>query len=364
MSEKEIKTRRFYLVLPFLVLPFVTVAFWLMGGGVAASGNITKSGLNMSLPDARVAKDSARDKLSFYEMANADSAKREEQLRNDPNTHPKQMAEAIEVREMPDTRIRLPQKMRMPLQRESSVLPAEEYIPTQPQQITKREVDPDIEAINQTLEKLAALQHPAKSGEKVVSEEQRQVLQVGALAGDDESYFGKKQLLAERKQFLNEKASGAKSAASFAAFVPVEQTLQNGSVIKLRLKQAITVNGEIIPSGASVHGVVTLENERVFAQISSIQYGGYVYPVSLSVFDMDGIEGIHVPGSVARDVMKSAAEQSLQSVNVLSLDPSIKTQALTAGVGLAKNLLTRKVKIVRATVTAGYSVLLRDNKLY
>jgi hypothetical protein len=78
---------------------------------------------------------------------------------------------------------------------------------------------------------------------------------------------------------------------------------------------------------------------------------------------MDGIEGIRVPGSLSRDVIKSSAEQSLQSVNVLSLDPSIKTQAITAGIGAARNLLSRKVKIVRATITAGYDVLLRDNKV-
>jgi hypothetical protein len=49
-------------------------------------------------------------------------------------------------------------------------------------------------------------------------------------------------------------------------------------------------------------------------------------------------------------------------VNVLSLDPSIKTQAVTAGIGAAKSLLSKKVKTIRATIAAGYRVWLRDNK--
>ena len=368
MNEKQIRTRRFYVVLPLLVIPFITIAFWLMGGGrVASAVTDHKTGLNTVLPDAHNGKDSGRDKMSFYEMATADSAKRNEQLRNDPNFQAKNIApadeqvHALEFQEQKISGIR--ERIKMPVFKEIDNNPVENYVPPVSNQRPKAQVDPDLEAINQTIEKLAALQNPAKPADKTVSVKNKEVLSVNASDQDDVSYFGKGTKQVEGKQFLNDNGSGQKTVVSFAAVVPMEQELQTGSVIKLQLKQSITVAGTIIPAGTSVHGTVSIENERLFVHIGSIQFGNAVYPVALSVFDLDGIEGIHVPGSVSREVMKSTAEQSLQSVNVLSMDPSIKTQALTAGIDAAKNLLGRKVKVVRATVTAGYGVLLRDSKM-
>lgn len=368
MNEKQIRTRRFYLMLPLLVIPFITIAFGLMGGGTIASANTGhKTGLNTVLPDANNGKDSGRDKMSFYEMATADSAKRNEQLRNDPNFQERNIVpvaggvQADEIQKLKVSAIR--ERIKMPTFKEAEDKPVDNYVPRVSIQPTKTQVDPDLEAINQTIEKLAALQNPVKSSEKNIPIVGKEALSVNASDQDDISYFGKKVTSFESKQFLNYNGSGQKTTVSFLAVVPMEQELQTGSVIKLQLKQSIAVAGIIIPAGTSVHGTVSIENERLFVHIGSIQFANVVYPVALSVFDLDGIEGIHVPGSTSRDVMKSTAEQSLQSVNVLSMDPSIKTQALSAGIDAAKNLLSRKVKVVRATVTAGYSVLLRDNKM-
>jgi conjugative transposon TraM protein len=365
MNEKQIKTRRFYLVLPLLVLPFVTIAFWLMGGGANASNAVVKkSGMNTALPDADNAKDSGRDKMSFYEMANADSAKRSEQLRNDPNFKGQPISPmAEEERQISQSKVHaIRERIKIPEYHEPVAAPVENYMPPRSVQPAKQQVDPDLEAINQTIEKLAALQNPVKPAEKNLPEVRKEALSVNTSTTDEETYFGKKTIPTERKQFFNDIGSEKKLPVSFPAVVPTEQVLQNGSVIKLQLKQSIMIAGALIPAGTTVHGSVAIENERLFVQISSIQFANSIYPVALSVFDLDGIEGLHVPGSIPRDVVKSTAEQSLQSVNVLSLDPSIKTQALSAGIGAAKNLLSRKVKVVRATIPAGYGVLLRDNK--
>ncbi|MFN3665658.1 MAG: conjugative transposon protein TraM, partial [Sediminibacterium sp.] len=111
-----------------------------------------------------------------------------------------------------------------------------------------------------------------------------------------------------------------------------------------------------------LHGIASVQHERLQVLIASIRIDKKILPVSLSVYDLDGIEGIYIPGSAPREILRSAADQSIQSVNVLSLDPSIKTQAAMAGIGAAKNLLSRKVKNLQVTVEAGYQVLLRDTK--
>ncbi|MES2006366.1 MAG: conjugative transposon protein TraM [Bacteroidota bacterium] len=358
---------RFYLVLPMLVLPFITIAFWLMGGGANASNTVVKkSGLNTSLPDAHNGKDSGRDKMSFYEMANADSAKRNEQLRNDPNFKAQSVplvTEEIEEHEILQPKVRaIRERIKIPEYRESVVSQVENYSPLASLQSPKVQVDPDLEAINQTIEKLSALQYPAKAADKIVPEAGKEVLSVNASTDDDVTYFGKQVTKVDGRQFLNENGANQKADFLFSAIIPTAQALQAGSVVRLQLSQSITLGHVIIPAGSMVYGVCSIENERLFIHISSIQFANVIYPVVLSVFDLDGVEGIHVPGSVSRDVVKSAAEQSLQSVNVLSLDPSIKTQAVTAGISAAKNLLSKKVKSIRVTIAAGYRVLIRDNK--
>lgn len=45
-----------------------------------------------------------------------------------------------------------------------------------------------------------------------------------------------------------------------------------------------------------VSGLVSLENERLQVEISSIRYNNSLFPVKLEVYDMDGLAGIYIPG--------------------------------------------------------------------
>lgn len=86
-SEKFLQKRRFFMVLPLLVLPFVTMIFWALGGGqgtAAQAHTALQTGLNLSLPDAHFGEKEIWDKLTLYEMAERDSAKYEEARESDP----------------------------------------------------------------------------------------------------------------------------------------------------------------------------------------------------------------------------------------------------------------------------------------
>src|SRR5688572_9926520 len=81
-----LQRRKFLMVLPPLVLPFVTMIFWALGGGQAAPAQSTASntGLNLNLPDAHFLKEKGANKLSIYEQAKTDSMKHREARENDP----------------------------------------------------------------------------------------------------------------------------------------------------------------------------------------------------------------------------------------------------------------------------------------
>jgi hypothetical protein len=77
---------------------------------------------------------------------------------------------------------------------------------------------------------------------------------------------------------------------------------------------------------------------------------------------MDGQEGIRVPGAITRDAAKEGADQAVQSLQLMDMNPSLASQAAGAGIETIKGLLGKKAKLVRVTVKAGYPVLLVDQK--
>lgn len=144
------------------------------------------------------------------------------------------------------------------------------------------------------------------------------------------------------------------------AVVHSNQSLVNGAVIQLRLFTDVFINGIFIPKGTPVNGIASLNNERLEAEIHSIRYKNELFPVKLELYDIDGLPGIYIPGSISRDVAKKSADNTLQLMELTTLDPSLKAQAATAGINTAKQLLTRKVKQVKVMIKEGYKVLLRD----
>src|SRR5690606_34461312 len=118
----------------------------------------------------------------------------------------------------------------------------------------------------------------------------------------------------------------------------------------------------LIPKDHFVFGTATLTGDRLQVSIGSMRYGASLFPVSLAVHDMDGMSGIYIPGAITRDAVKQSGEQSLQGIGMLSLNPSLGAQAASAGIELGRNLLGRKIKLVKVQVKAGYRVLLLDEK--
>jgi len=96
--------------------------------------------------------------------------------------------------------------------------------------------------------------------------------------------------------------------------------------------------------------------------VTSIREGNGVMPVSLEVFDLDGMSGVRVPGAINRDVSKQSADEAINTLGVAPVDASVGGQATAAGLQAAKTLLSRKVRLVRVSLKAGYRVLLKNTK--
>jgi len=154
-----------------------------------------------------------------------------------------------------------------------------------------------------------------------------------------------------------------KNVNTIQAMVPEDQTLQNGATIKLRLMQDIYIGSHRIPANNFIYGTCTVNNQRLQVQLTSAVDNNEILPISLKVYDLDGLEGIFVPGAVTRDVTKEGISQGISGMGITTLDPSLGAQAAAAGIETAKNLLNKKVKAVIVTVRAGHRVLLQPTRL-
>lgn len=343
-----------------------------------------KGGLNTQLPGADVKKDSAKDKMGFYSRSQADSAKRAEEIRMDPNRKDsvnKMQEWIVNKTVMVNNRSLRParssqdndpleEKIRS-IQRQLSASTVKDY-PTeesktftnqnQPQRKAVQPApDPEMEAINTTLDKIMAIQNP-KSNAVVNNTTNQPGYSVTEGEESDATFFGKRNSGKSLQNFYSDAGRQGKPASALTATIANEQELTSGATVKLELGSWVWVNGIRVPAGTAIFGIASIEGERLHITIPSIRYQSNILPVSLDVYDLDGLEGIYIPGALARDVVKESADGAIQSTGVAGFGLSLKTQVAAAGIGAAKNLLSKKVKQVRVTVTAGYKVLLRDNK--
>jgi conjugative transposon TraM protein len=144
------------------------------------------------------------------------------------------------------------------------------------------------------------------------------------------------------------------------AVIHETQIVVNGSIVKLRILNDVFINGKLIPKDHFIYGFCQINKERLFISIPSIKHEQAIFPVALTAYDLDGMEGIHIPGAMSRDVAKQASDQAVQGINLYSFDPSIAAQATSAGINAAKGLLSKKAKLIKVTIKAGYRVLLAD----
>lgn len=236
--------------------------------------------------------------------------------------------------------------------------------------------DPEIKQLNNMLEKIINIQHPERITQKLKAVSLAKRGQVFAVFPEKEnipitSFGGKpfpdsnRQSPEMRNRFysLNDQNPSNKQPNAIQAVIHETQTLVNGSTVKLRLTNDIYINGVLIPKGHFIFGTASLNGERLHISIKSIRYDRSLFPVALSVYDLDGMKGIYVPGAITRKVAKRSAGSAMQGLGLTTLNPSLKAQAASAGIEAAKDLLSQKVKRVKVTVKAGYQVLLKNERM-
>ena len=375
------RKRKMLVTLPLIVLPFLTLAFWALGGGRGGETKEVKrvAGLNLDLPGQGTKKEPL-DKLGFYEEADRDSLKRLEAMRNDPFFADHSSIERGNELEAALKRAggsyepdlsgdhfnaagpgAAEQKLMEKLQELNAAVSrpastghalqtsvpfndaARVNIPGE-----SAEGDSELQQLNTMMDKIIRIQHPGEEASK--PEKKGGVARVSAVA-EEKPVDG---------FFLLQSSEGEDSANAITAVVAEEQTLVSGGVIRLQSTSDLYIRGERIPAGNFLFGITALRGERLEISIPSIRSGQSLYAVNLEVFDLDGLPGIYVPGAIGGEVARQSMNDGLGNLPLSALDPSLAAQATAAGIGAVRNLVGKKLKQVRVTVKGGYQLLIKN----
>jgi conjugative transposon TraM protein len=418
-TQKFLRKRKFMLMLPLLTIPFITLAVWAVSLGNRDNNNSVespKAGLNLMLPEAKLAFQQNENKLSFYDKAKEDSIKLQLEKSNDPyykngldtldytdqafdasakysssiryndafnspsglDSNEEKIYERLDAlkkiieQPQPDnTKTLAAAEVKSKSEEHSDISHDVDRLQSLIENMTSKDsLDPEMKQINEVLDKIIAIQKPetdtslhrgGADGKATVA------FDTNITTVDDESYLG--DLMesdsvygGDDNQFFDESSNADVSSSSNSVHAEVysTQTVMQGSTMKLRITEDAYLKGTFIAAGSFVYGTASLDNERLLIDVPGIRVEENIIALPLAVYDLDGLPGIYIPGSMSRDVLKQSADQSLQSIQLLSLDPSLKAQATSAGIQTAKSLLSKKARAIKVTVTEGYEVLLKE----
>lgn len=331
------KQRKFLLVLPLLVIPFMTMAFWALGGGKNNREQIlTMQGIDSSLPEAQFKKNGNNNKMAVYQQAVRDSVH--------DGVSPSFLKAMGMDKKSPDSVVNADDQA----QRIQSKLAQLNKQINQPQQITpsnydepepqnvkqlrrmmksmnRGEPDPEMKQLNKMLDKIQAIQNPGSVAKPVKNEVIRPFRAISAI-------------------------------------VDGKQKVADGAAVRLKLTDTVTIKNQLLQKGQQLFGVCQVTNQRLLLTIQNIRLDNQIIPVNLNVFSLDGMPGIPAPEAELGGAAGAGTDNAIQSMQFLSMDQSLGAQAAAGGVNAAKSFFSKKIKKIKVKLKDRYPVLLKINK--
>jgi hypothetical protein len=339
------KQRKFLMVLPLLVIPFLTMAFWALGGGRDRPGPpAAHNQIDTSLPAAQFDNKARSDKMSVYHAYDHDSTQSgvspsflrsvglEKGLSPDTAsiTSPDEQANQVQAKLEQLTRT---------LSKQSEPVSAPEDNPAREPQRTRQirkmmrnmensggGADPEMQQLNSMLEKIQAIQNPA-SVKKASS-----------------------------------KPADYKAFRAIPAVIDGKQKVADGAAVKIKLSDTATIKNQLLAKGQEIYGTCQITNQRLLLTIQNIRLDQQIIPVNLVVFSLDGMAGIPAPEAELSGAAGDGAQNIIQSMQVLSMDQSLGAQAAAGGVNAAKGLFSKKLRKIKVKLKDGLPLLLKINR--
>lgn len=144
-------------------------------------------------------------------------------------------------------------------------------------------------------------------------------------------------------------------------------TLREENYVALRLLESAHIGELRIPRQSLLIAQAKLGGNRLHLLVKSLEIGGRIIPVKLSAYDLDGQEGIYIPGAEQVSALKEVGANIGGSVGTsFTFASSAKDQIISeAARGVmqgASQLLQKKLRTLQVTLKGGYRLFLVSSK--
>lgn len=161
----------------------------------------------------------------------------------------------------------------------------------------------------------------------------------------------------------NDKKKSSQSRNAIKGIVSETKTLVNESSLSIMLSEGMRLGRIEIPSGTVLIGTGKFQGGRLQLKVSSIEYGGSIYPVEINVYDNDGQPGLNVPYSPEQNAVNDMVSNMSQTsgTNIMMTQSAGQQIASDLSRGVVQGVsgyFQKKVRQQKVTVKAGHQILL------
>ena len=143
--------------------------------------------------------------------------------------------------------------------------------------------------------------------------------------------------------------------------------LREGDYVALRFLESARIGELRIPRQSLLIAQAKLGGNRLQLLVKSMEIGGRIIPVKLSAYDLDGQEGIYIPGAEQVSALKEVGANIGGSVGTSftfasSAKDHIISEAARGVMQGASQLLQKKLRTLQVTLKGGYRLFLVSSK--
>ena len=154
---------------------------------------------------------------------------------------------------------------------------------------------------------------------------------------------------------------------SVKASIQETQTIIGESGVRLRLLEPAQTPNRTIPQGTILTAIGKFQGGRLQLKVTSIELEGNIIPVDITIYDLDGQQGLYVPYSPERNAVTDiVANMGNATGSSFSMNSSTGQQI---GSDLSKSAVqgisgyfAKKIRTPKVTLKAGHQVFLVSKK--
>ncbi|SJN18517.1 Conjugative transposon protein TraM [Sphingobacterium faecium PCAi_F2.5] len=154
---------------------------------------------------------------------------------------------------------------------------------------------------------------------------------------------------------------------SIKACVQEAQTVIGETGVRLRLLEPAQTPQHTIPKGTVITANAKFQNSRLQLKVTSIELEGNIIPVDITIYDLDGQQGLYVPYSPEMNAFTEMAGNMSQTggTSVMLTQDAGQQVAADLSRGVVQGIsgyFAKKVRTPKVTLKAGYQVFLVSKK--